>query len=550
MENISCHDSIRFKGRKEQYMRKVAVRFAICASLLIILSVAILPGTALALDPPKWVAAIHIEAQGAIGLRWLPVPGATGYKVLRSTTSGSGYQEIAAPPAPQHFDAGIAPGNTYYYVLQSVAGAEASANSAEKSVAVTIKEVVKPNPPRWKAATVDGKAKAIRLEWQPVPGAVAYNLYRRESFKPAGKEDLIASLPGADPYLDKDKLKKNIEYIYLISVLDGSFVESDKSAPRKIKFTVKTEKKVTKKEEKIVANRRVEPLGKYKYVLQEGDVARGKVTPNVVTWHDGELYVGYNFGTIVVFDEKFNVKRKIGKRGTGKADFKTSMGVIAFDDDGNLHTLDKAANRMLSFTDTGEFLGAFSLENGKDPTVEEDKMAISATRFTVGPDGNFYVSDQGNHMVRVFSPKGELLRRIGRYGQKAGEFSMPINLEFTDDGRLVVLEAVNARVQILDQEMEHEMMFGEAGARVGQFSRPVSLVIDQEKGYIYIPDFVASVIHVWNLEGKIIGVIKYYDEDNEAGFNGPAGLTRSDEGVFYIIDGGTGEIRSFEDDNP
>ena len=40
-----------------------------------------------AIDAPRWVAALHIAAQKANGLRWNPVPGASGYK--RAEGAGS-----------------------------------------------------------------------------------------------------------------------------------------------------------------------------------------------------------------------------------------------------------------------------------------------------------------------------------------------------------------------------------------------------------------------------------------------------------------------------
>ena len=50
---------------------------------------------ALAIDAPNWVAVLYVEGQKMVGLRWMPVPGATEYKDLRSDTAGSGSAEIA-----------------------------------------------------------------------------------------------------------------------------------------------------------------------------------------------------------------------------------------------------------------------------------------------------------------------------------------------------------------------------------------------------------------------------------------------------------------------
>jgi len=94
------------------------------------------PTLAVAADPPGGSPRSSSRRRRRSACGWNPVPGSTGYKVLRSTTPGAGHKEIAAPAQPQFIDTTIEPGLTYYYVLQSVAGAETSANSEERSVAI------------------------------------------------------------------------------------------------------------------------------------------------------------------------------------------------------------------------------------------------------------------------------------------------------------------------------------------------------------------------------------------------------------------------------
>ena len=129
-------DIVSRKGKEKNHMRE---RKRLTLATLALLGMFVHSSAAQAVDAPKWVAVLHVAAQEAVGLRWMPVSGATEYKVLRSTTAGSGYAEIASTAQPQHFDKEIEPGTTYYYVLQAVAGAEVSPNSEEKSVAITLR---------------------------------------------------------------------------------------------------------------------------------------------------------------------------------------------------------------------------------------------------------------------------------------------------------------------------------------------------------------------------------------------------------------------------
>jgi len=81
----------------------------------------------------------------AITLRWLPSFGATGYDVLRSTTSGSGYTVVGSNlPAntTSYMDATAAAGTTYYYVVRAKNSAGTSGNSPQFSAALSLPAMV------------------------------------------------------------------------------------------------------------------------------------------------------------------------------------------------------------------------------------------------------------------------------------------------------------------------------------------------------------------------------------------------------------------------
>jgi hypothetical protein len=69
-----------------------------------------------------------------INLSWTAVPNATSYNLLRSSQSGTeaAYVTVNAP-ATSYADSGVVFQATYYYVIQAVVGAQASANSNEVS---------------------------------------------------------------------------------------------------------------------------------------------------------------------------------------------------------------------------------------------------------------------------------------------------------------------------------------------------------------------------------------------------------------------------------
>jgi hypothetical protein len=89
------------------------------------------------LDPPT-----ALDATATLGLivtlTWTPTVDtrATGYQVLRSTTSGGPYSQVATVTprtATSYDDLPLVPG-TYYYVLRTYYGSWTSVNSNEDSV--------------------------------------------------------------------------------------------------------------------------------------------------------------------------------------------------------------------------------------------------------------------------------------------------------------------------------------------------------------------------------------------------------------------------------
>jgi autotransporter-associated beta strand protein len=81
---------------------------------------------------PSNVMASALDATATVS--WSAVPGATGYKVSRSATSGGPYQVVSAnAPGLSFIDTGLNAGNTYYYVVSALNASGAGPASVEVS---------------------------------------------------------------------------------------------------------------------------------------------------------------------------------------------------------------------------------------------------------------------------------------------------------------------------------------------------------------------------------------------------------------------------------
>lgn len=90
--------------------------------------------------PDAPAAVMASSSPGEVTVRWLPSFGATGYDVLRSTTSGSGFTAIASNVAADptsYTDNSVSNGTTYYYVVRANNSAGTSGNSAQRAASPT-----------------------------------------------------------------------------------------------------------------------------------------------------------------------------------------------------------------------------------------------------------------------------------------------------------------------------------------------------------------------------------------------------------------------------
>ena len=158
---------------------------------------------------------------GQVALTWAASAGASGYAVKRSTQSGEGFIQIAAPVSTTYTDAAIANGTTYYYVVAATAGGNLqSANSAEVSARPQGPPVPPTAPTGLTAVAGNG---SITLSWSASIGATAYNVLRSTT---SGAEvqivGPIALQPDASGTVSyTDTVSNGQSYYYVVQAIDS-----------------------------------------------------------------------------------------------------------------------------------------------------------------------------------------------------------------------------------------------------------------------------------------------------------------------------------------
>ncbi len=164
--------------------------------------------------PP--VLAVPAAGDAAVTLKWTPVSGAAGYKVFASTVPGTYGTALATlgPAANSYSAAGLTNGTTYYFVVKAVNGGGDSAASGEVSATP---QAPAPGAPVVQAVTAgDGQ---VRLVWDSVGGATAYNVYTSTT---SGEYGAAAGTVAAAVYsYDAVGLTNGTTYYFVVKAVNG-----------------------------------------------------------------------------------------------------------------------------------------------------------------------------------------------------------------------------------------------------------------------------------------------------------------------------------------
>lgn len=172
------------------------------------------------------------QTQTSVTLNWSAETDAASYTLSRSTTSGSGYQQIYSGTGTSFTDTGLTLATIYYYVLSyTTTGGGTSVNSPELAVTTDTKLV---GPPTVTQSSYL-QPYEVDLSWTSVPLADSYNIYRSDTAD--GTYTLLANVTGTaydDTTVDQDST-----YYYEVSCVNAAG-EGPRSAPLQAQTAVDT----------------------------------------------------------------------------------------------------------------------------------------------------------------------------------------------------------------------------------------------------------------------------------------------------------------------
>lgn len=130
-----------------------------------------------------------------------------------------------------------------------------------------------------------------------------------------------------------------------------------------------------------------------------------------------------------------------------------------------------------------------------------------AHHIKIDAQQNVWLADVGQHVVRKFTPAGELLLTLGtprEYGEDANHLNKPTDMVITKAGDIFVTDGYgNNRVVHFSPEGKFLATWGRLGPAPGEFSQPHAIAVDSQ-GRLYVVDRYNVRVQIFDQQGKFL----------------------------------------------
>lgn len=278
------------------------------------------------------------------------------------------------------------------------------------------------------------------------------------------------------------------------------------------------------------------------YVADYGNNLIRKITPQgVVTTFAGSGYQGHIDASGVL------------------ASFNKPTG-IAIDASGNLYIADSGNDLVRKISSAG----AVTTIAGTDSAGYADGAGAAASFFSplavaVNSNGNIYVADAGNNLIRLITPGGNVSTFAGTYNtpssMQISPFNNPSGIALDASGNIFVANYLDHNILEVNTQDSISTYAGSGlpgaangAADAATFYFPNSVATDAA-GDVYVSDGVNNLIRKITPDGIVStlagsGSAGAADSTGiAASFNDPAGLAVDAAGNVYVADAGNNLIR-------
>jgi sugar lactone lactonase YvrE len=269
------------------------------------------------------------------------------------------------------------------------------------------------------------------------------------------------------------------------------------------------------------------------YVSDKGNTIISKITP--------QGYISTFAGTANVPGYDNNIP--------GKFEF---IYELTIDSDGNIYVADGGNNIIRKITPQGyisTFAGTATVAGYDNNIPGKFNTPVG---LTIDSDGNIYVADTENHVIRKITPQGYISTFAGTANVPGydnnipGKFNRPFGLTIDSDNNIYVADGGNHLIRKITPQGYVSTFAGTATVAgyldgiPGEFNTPVGLTIDSDDN-IYVGDANNHLIRKITPQGYVstfagTANVPGYDNNIPGKFNYPQGLTIDSDGNIYVAD--------------
>lgn len=196
-----------------------------------------------------------------------------------------------------------------------------------------------------------------------------------------------------------------------------------------------------------------------------------------------------------------------------------AVSAVDVDSRGRIYVLHRGEPPLLAFDAKGRYThgwgqGMFEVAHG----------------LRVDRDDNIWTTDNKLHVLRKFSPKGELLVTVGKAGVGAADethFRSPDDIGFSSKGELFIADAGNGRIVRLSADGKYINSWGAKGTGDGEFAAAHGLTVDR-RDRVIVADRGNNRVQVFSTDGKHLATW--------SGFGNPFGVLATGDTVI-VSDG-------------
>ena len=252
-----------------------------------------------------------------------------------------------------------------------------------------------------------------------------------------------------------------------------------------------------------------------------------------VSDRDEILVADSNNHRVQVFDSNGTFLRFFGQIGENAGEFKYPI-AIAINKDRNIFVADKNNHRIQSLSWEGRHLGSFGGRGGS-----LDSQPLNPWGLSLDGTGNIIVADTGTKLIKIFTPDGRFVMKIG------GRDSLSCPVHCVQCGEyFMVSDSGEHCIKVFNKEGHFQYKFGIQGGGDGEFNCPRFLLVTQSK-HLLVCDENNHRIQVFELDGKFVG--KFGTNGSKLGeFKDPFSVAVLSNDQIVVCDQDNNRIQIFQ----